>query len=390
MQVSSENNAPRSRIPLALQSVFLAANQGHEVELPPPDSSACKVYKHKSASRRWFGLGRRFSMKKESPDSSNHSSESLARKNPGKGSKNPNKKKVTTNVPRTPAQVVELDNAFIPKPVKPHSYLESLLQSRGYPIKTVKATECAYHNKATPLQEASYGTAMVGAIRGNDVKKLRELLEIGLSPNACNMHKESIVHLACRSGFTEILKILLQYGCKLQVCDDNGRTPLHEACWSADLNFDVVEMIIKVDWQMLLVTDSRGFVPLSYVREQNYSAFTKFLVKTKNSFLPDKLFGDDKSKTSLLTQNFNAQCVVARPISVQMARLVAQGKMSPEEVELLSKGDDGEEMVDSDSESSDDEDDDDDDASQDSDFSFDEQEMAELLRSIGTVQPVAW
>lgn len=154
-------------------------------------------------------------------------------------------------------------------------------------------------------------------------------------------------------------------------------------------------MIVQVDWQMLMVADSRGFVPLSYVREQNYAAFTKFLVKRKDAFLPDKLFGDETSKTTLLTQKPNTRCICSRPISIQMARLVSQGKMSPEEVEFLSKGvDESEEVVDSNSDSSDDEDesvyDDDDDTSQGSDFSFDEQEMAELLQSIGTVQPVAW
>ena len=382
----------QSRIPLALQSVFLASNRGDEVKEAPPEKVASKVYTtRREGGGRWFGL---------------------RRVDPNRKSLKSRRNLFTRLCSSSALTEVKVDyNGNAPKPISPHNYLESLLLSRGYTCQPVQAKECAYFNESTPLIEASYGTYMVEAVRSNRADLLHALLDCGLSPNAANSHGESIVHLACRLGLTEVLRELLEFGCRLQVSDESGRTPLHEACWALEPNLEVVEMILDAEWEMLLVADTRGFVPLAYVRQENWSMFTRFLMRKKNTYWPDKLFEspDQKRVPSLLTQKPNShpiRCATSQ-LTVQMARLVSSGRMSPAEVDLLVKDDtEWGESEDDDSSSSDDEeeddeeeeqtyctgatDDDDDSDEDDSCISFDEGEMAELLASIGTAGPVSW
>ena len=393
----TQSIAVGSRIPLALQSVFLASNRGKEVTVAPPEKVASKVYASKTAGSkggRWFGL---------------------RRGNPNRLSEKSRKGLFGTCSASTSSGALSEVNGVnnhpsALQPIAPNTYLETILLSRGYHCQTVQAKECAYFNKSSALIEASYGTYMVEVVRSNRADLLHELLDCGLSPNAANSHGESIVHLACRLGLPGILQTLLEFGCRLQVADGTGRTPLHEACRAAEPVMEVIEMILDAEWEMLLVTDTRGFAPLAYVRPENRSMFTKFLMRKKETYWPNKLFmlrgQDPTSVPSLLTQKPNSQPILPPPscITIHMARMVSSGRMSPSEADVLCKDDT--EWADSDEESSTDADDDDDDEGtgtnltddfddsddddDDSCISFDEGEMADVLASIGNAGPVSW
>ena len=85
----------------------------------------------------------------------------------------------------------------------------------------------------------------VAAVRGSDVKRLRQLALEGRHMNACNKYGESIVHMACRRGDLEVLTFLVSTGAILDVADDFGRTPLHDACWTPEPRFDVVTFLLN-------------------------------------------------------------------------------------------------------------------------------------------------
>ena len=80
------------------------------------------------------------------------------------------------------------------------------------------------------MQLASYDSYLISLVKQNRVSEIRRIYDSQLvSANPCNQYGESLVHTICRLGNTTILKTLVDAGADLQVADDYGRTPLHDA-----------------------------------------------------------------------------------------------------------------------------------------------------------------
>lgn len=95
--------------------------------------------------------------------------------------------------------------------------------------------------------------------------------------SACNRFSESIVHMACRRSSKEVVEFLLEHGADIELIDDFGRTPLHDACWRPEPQFDVVTMICDRNLDLLRYSDLRGSIPLNYVREEHWVQWCGFL-----------------------------------------------------------------------------------------------------------------
>ena len=154
--------------------------------------------------------------------------------------------------------------------LNPQEWLDRRFEERGYSTENFSSLECAYYNKPTEFQQASYGLKVVNMCRTNDVEGLAEIMECGLSYNPCNQFGESLIHMACRRGNYPMLKYLVDRGCSVQICDDFGRTPLHDACWTSEPNFKIVELILDTDTRLLHIVDCRGATPLAYVKRENW------------------------------------------------------------------------------------------------------------------------
>lgn len=164
-------------------------------------------------------------------------------------------------------------------------YFNNLLQSRGYSTKTYSSLQTAYSKlPPTPLQIASYGTYLIQAIRTSNKSTIQSLLRNGLSPNPCNKFGEGAIHLICRHGKHDLLELFLDYGCNIQICDDFGRTPLHDACWTSSPNFELVKMILKQDVRLMNIVDCRGCTPLDYVKREYWLDWITFLESVKDDF----------------------------------------------------------------------------------------------------------
>ena len=85
-----------------------------------------------------------------------------------------------------------------------------------------------------------------------------------------------MIHMACRRGDYKVLRHLVEAGAELEVSDDFGRTPLHDACWTPEPCFDVVEYLLNRDVDMLRVLDTRGASPLSYIRGEHQPIWCAF------------------------------------------------------------------------------------------------------------------
>lgn len=222
--------------------------------------------------------------------------------------------------------------------MNPQTYLDSILKTSGYDTNNYCSLESGYYCKPTDHQKASYGITIVQAVRTGDAKLLASLLRAGLSRNPCNAFGESIVHMVCRRGEMDLLQVLKDAGTSLQVSDDFGRTPLHDACWTATPNFDVVDLILRTDSRLLRICDCRGASPLSYVKRDNWSAWVDYLNSRKEEFWPPR----DVNAVGLEgPPALVDEAPHTRPIPdpedaapLDMVTMVASGRLGPEEARL--------------------------------------------------------
>jgi len=126
----------------------------------------------------------------------------------------------------------------------------------------------------TDEQRKGYDTDSITAIRTQDIDTLRKWHQEGRVLQAANAFGESLLHMACRRGFLDVVKFLVEeVGHNLWVRDDGGRTPLHDACWTAQPCPELVMFILDKDSDMLLVSDKRGHTPLDYARKDHWQTW---------------------------------------------------------------------------------------------------------------------
>jgi hypothetical protein len=75
----------------------------------------------------------------------------------------------------------------------------------------------------------------------------------------------------------------------LQVRDDYGRNPMHDACWNAQPNFEVVDMILDICPDLLYIKDRRGFTPLAYARKEDWGKWKSYFSKKSPQMLAPRL-----------------------------------------------------------------------------------------------------
>eukprot|EP00527_Entomoneis_sp_CCMP2396_P000983 CAMPEP_0198144980 /NCGR_PEP_ID=MMETSP1443-20131203/20098_1 /TAXON_ID=186043 /ORGANISM="Entomoneis sp., Strain CCMP2396" /LENGTH=410 /DNA_ID=CAMNT_0043808489 /DNA_START=92 /DNA_END=1324 /DNA_ORIENTATION=+ len=391
----SQNSVSSSRIPETLQAVFIASNRGREVNKPPPAKVAFKSFPRggfrKSLSISQMHVERRRSSNASSSGQNSEVGKSLMQEK----------------------SLLPIPVAFIPSGesyISPQAYVTSVLKTRGYSTNTFSAVATAYHNKATAIQTASYGKYLVRGVREDDAQTLSDLFQLGISPNACNQHGESIVHTACRLGKINALRVMIEHGCVLSVADDYGRTPMHDACWqNENPNFDIVEILLEHDSHLLYINDSRGSGPLSYVPREKWNEWTRFFMAKKDKIWPmrdikKEGFMPDSERSQKDPNTMPIYCN-AGGLSFDMVAMVAEGSMDPSDATYCKydrrlssteftcedsysgSSDEDDDSSDSESETDEDYTEMDDDCS---DCTFDEEEMAEILGSIGSMKPIRW
>jgi ankyrin repeat protein len=262
--------------------------------------------------------------------------------------------------------------------------MDAMIRSQGYSTRRFQSLESAYYNKPTPLQRASYDVYMIDAVKALDHEVLSAALEVGISPNPCNAYAESLVHMVSRRGDSKALQILVDNGCNLQVADDYGRTPFHDCCWAADPAFEVAEIILAADPRLFYMTDSRGAVPLSYVRKEHWPLWIEYLESKKHMLWPTrniKIVGEEEAPTLTLSgANSRPLQDPENAVPVELAAMIASGKMTPGEAQFL-KDDKTESTCDF-SDSEDEDDDSDYDSDEEDDFGMDVGQMADILNGM--------
>jgi hypothetical protein len=174
-----------------------------------------------------------------------------------------------------------------PSPVK---YLKNLFNE------TDKGRELILNPRRRPFIKPSqdftdsFDLEVVRAIRGEDMIKLRSMLDEGKSFDASNSFGESLLHMACRRGCLEVVNFLVyEAQVKVDVRDDFERNPLHDALWTTMPNFGVMDALLKqIPPEMLLTEDVRGHTPFHYARKEHWDDWVIFL-RARNDFLLQRL-----------------------------------------------------------------------------------------------------
>ena len=350
------------RIPLDLQAVFVASNQGEDVHQTPASKSAVKVFRY-FLGGTWTGLtgGRRKPTSKRSRRLVNISETSGRTVDTEVSAANstvaPTTKSAPPSVvaapkpkpaPKSKGTAQKPAAAAAPQPT-PQQWAISTLAARGYNTTPTRTLDTAYHTPATKLQLASYNAATVQlatkTLPGDDMTELRDMLSCGMSANACNVYGETLMHKACRLGHAHVLATFVEFGAEVRACDEQGRTLLHDACWSARPAFRTFALLTKLDPGMLFLADTRGFCPFDYIRKDDHSLWVTFLERNVNAFWPaveqPQQYGTPGSRPIMDPVN---------ALTVQLAEMVAEGRLSPREAlkcmeEQYDNGADGDEYA---------------------------------------------
>jgi hypothetical protein len=315
--------SPPGRIPAELRAVFLASQQGlHELCPVPPNLLAASTW-HRPVPRCGSSSGSGAAATKSEPQR-----RYIPRKHPVGGARLNERR-----APGLPASVAPNRSTATTAqvPLCPQLHLDALVRSRGYCARRFQSLKTAYFCDPTPLQVASYQAGFVDLVRRGDLAAFRRSLAGGLvSPNPCNRFGESLVHTVCRLGEAPFLRALLDCGATLDVCDDRGRTPLHDACWVPAPHFDVVDLILERDPRLLFVADCRGATPLQYVPRKDWGGWVRFLEGRKDVYWPPRDARRDGPQPppplALLKPNARPVPDPPRSLGPERARLAASGE----------------------------------------------------------------
>jgi hypothetical protein len=132
----------------------------------------------------------------------------------------------------------------------------------------------------TAEEKKAYDKDAIAAVRLQDIEKLRAWKREGRILQAANAFGESLLHMACRRNFLDVVSFLVdEAGHSLWIRDDTGRTPLHDACWTTSPAPDLVTFIIDRSPDLLLVADKRGHIPMDYTRKEHWAFWIDFFAR---------------------------------------------------------------------------------------------------------------
>jgi Ankyrin repeats (3 copies) len=205
-----------------------------------------------------------------------------------------NKRTIVTIASRLP-QRLSTKKKEAPKITLEQSFM-NILVSEGVAAKVVRFdTVQNYFEDPQQFEIEAYGFEALEAVRKRDIEKLKQYHAQGRPLKCSNRFGESILHLACRKGFADVVDFLLNTAqVPVWVKDDFGRNPFHDACWTVEPNFELMDILIAKAPDLLLISDARGHTPLSFVRMEHWDTWISYMNGKRLSLRPATLrFSDN-------------------------------------------------------------------------------------------------
>jgi ankyrin repeat protein len=171
--------------------------------------------------------------------------------------------------------------------MSPDAFLNNLVYAMcGVELEPKRAKSLeGFFAKVTDEQIAAYTMTVVSACRSNDLDALKKLhTEEGQTMNCFNRFGESLLTMACRRGFEDIVEYLLNSpDLDIRISDDSGRTVLHDACWNPSPQLKICQWIMERDPALFFIADNRGCTPFQYARPEHWGIWRQFLLDNKDS-----------------------------------------------------------------------------------------------------------
>lgn len=209
---------------------------------------------------------------------------------------------------------------------------EMILLKRGYSCHRYPSRSCAYYNEPNEFQEVCWTSYMKQLVNDNNIYEISSLFEAGISNNPTNYFGKTMAHVVCRSGTSEMLKLMIEFGCDVRVVDGNGQSPLHYACCRDQPCFEIVELLLKEDDRLFHIIDNNQQTPLDCVPNDNWIQWNYFLKSIKDDIWPhrcDSLFGEQPPPPlTLMKPNERIHACPKTNITVQEATMIASGKLA--------------------------------------------------------------
>jgi ankyrin repeat protein len=181
---------------------------------------------------------------------------------------------------------------------EPTEFVVEVFKQNGFSEDYVRSNANSKFVTPTPEMVQAYTMEATKAVRDNDLDKLRELHDSGVVLECCNRFGDSLVHIACRRGHTRMVKFLVEeVKASVHFVDDLKRTPLHDACWTAEPNFEIVDLLLRVAPELILCADKRGDTPFNYARKIHWKQWARFLSERRSLLRLKKSVPSDNPPT---------------------------------------------------------------------------------------------
>jgi len=110
----------------------------------------------------------------------------------------------------------------------------------------------------------------------HSIKRLRAILDSGISVNSCDMEKSSLLHRACSFGDREAIKLLIERSALVNLKDNYFSTPLHYAQLLGDI--EIINLLISHGADINALSDD-GETPLHMAGRNGFTDAVELLIE---------------------------------------------------------------------------------------------------------------